>query len=55
MTRKAYPAYAYRVILVRQRVSVDAKILGPRHDFPILILRFLWSGKFILPINIFPT
>ena len=55
MTRKAYPAYAYRVIRVQRQASLDRQNFGPRHNFSILFLRFLWSGKFILAIIIFPV
>ena len=53
MSRKAYPAYVYKVIRVRRRASLDRPNFGPKHNFSILFLRFHWSGKFILATIIF--
>ena len=53
MTRKAYPAYAYRVIRVQRQASLDRQNFGPRRDFSILFLRFLWSGTIVLAVTIF--
>ena len=32
---------------------MDRQNFGPKHNFSILFLRFLWSGKFILAKSIF--
>ena len=53
VTRKAYLAYAYRVIRVRGQASLDPKNFGPRRNFSIFIWLVLWSGKFILALSIF--
>ena len=40
VTRKAYLAYAYRVIRVRGQVSLDLKNFGVRRNFSIFIWLF---------------
>ena len=53
MIRKVYFTCVYRVIRLQRQASLERLNFGPRRNFSILFLRFLWSGKFILAVNIF--
>ena len=53
VSRKVYPVYAYSIIRVQRQAILKRQNFGRKHDFLIIFLRFLWSGKFILPTSNF--
>ena len=55
VTRKAYPAYGYKLIRVRGQANLDPKNFGVERNFSIFIWLVSWDGKFILALSIFPT